>query len=333
MAQRRNAEAPVIIKRPRKCKCEDHGGNWKVALADFMTSMFIFCLAMWLLNITTTEQKLGVADYFAPTSVSKNTSGSGGVLGGQTITIDGTFQAGGPPSVITTGAPETIVIPLEVLLEEQDLDGVPLVGLAADIGVSEGELTPFANVARDVSEALENLDLPETDQGELVEIDLINEGLRITLRDLEGQPMFASGSDTPLQRTIDVLGEIAPILADIPNEMRVLGHTDAVPYAAGPGGAYSNWELSADRANAARRVLVNANVDGGRFSEVVGKAASEPFTPETPTAPENRRIEIIVLRDQERRAQVQQDLRPAPADALDSFDEPPARPEPQRLLQ
>ncbi|MEM6491524.1 MAG: OmpA family protein [Pseudomonadota bacterium] len=330
MAQRRNAEAPVIIKRPKKCKCEDHGGNWKVALADFMTSMFIFCLAMWLLNITTTEQKLGVADYFAPTSVSKNTSGSGGVLGGQSIIIDGTFQAGGPPSVITQGVPETVRIPLDVLLEEQDIDGVPVVGLAAELGVSEGELTPFANVARDVSEALQNLDLPETDQGELVEIDLINEGLRITLRDLEGQPMFASGSDTPLTRTVEVLGEIAPILADIPNEVRVIGHTDAVPYAVGPGGAYSNWELSADRANAARRVLVNSGVGAGRMSEVVGKAASEPFTPDNPTAAENRRIEIIVLRDQQRRAQVQQDLRPPPVEALESFDAPPP---PTRLLQ
>jgi len=278
-------------------------------------------------------QEAGVADECGPTSVWKKTSGSGGVVGGESIGIDGTFQSGGRPSVVTQGAPETVTIPLEVLLEEQDLDGVSLVGLAADIGVSEGELTPFTNVARDVAEALENLDLPDTDQGELVEIDLINEGLRITLRDLEGQPMFASGSDRPLQRTVDVLNEIAPILADIPNEVRVLGHTDAVPYAAGPGGAYSNWELSADRANSARRVLVNANVGAARISEVVGKAASEPYTPETPTAAENRRIEIIVLRDQERRAQVQQDLRPAPADALDSFDEPPARPAPTRLLQ
>ena len=333
MAQRRNAEAPIIIKRGRKCKCEEHGGNWKVALADFMTSMFIFCLAMWLLNITTTEQKLGVADYFAPTSVSKNTSGSGGVLGGQSILIDGTFQSGGPPTVVTTGSPELITVPLEVLLEEQDPEGVPLAGLAAEFGMTEGELTPFTSVARDVSQALESLDLPETEEGELVEIALINEGLRITLRDLEGQPMFASGSAQPLQRTVDVLQEIAPILSEVPNEIRVIGHTDAVPYGAGPGGAYSNWELSADRANAARRVLVNTGVNAERMSEVVGKAASEPFNLDNPNAPENRRIEIIVLRDQERREQVIEDLRPPPAAALDALDTPQGVPGPSRLLQ
>lgn len=330
MAQRRNAEAPIIIKRGRKCKCEEHGGNWKVALADFMTSMFIFCLAMWLLNITTTEQKLGVADYFAPTSVSKNTSGSGGVLGGQSILIDGTFQAGGPPTITTDGSPEMITIPLEVLLEEQDPEGVPLAGIAAELGMTEGELTPFRNLGQEIDAALEQLDLPQTEEGELVEISIINEGLKITLRDLEGQPMFASGSAQPLQRTVDVLQEIAGVLNDVPNQIRVIGHTDAVPYGAGPGGAYSNWELSADRANAARRVLVNAGVGAERMSEVVGRAESEPYTPENPLAPENRRIELIVLRDQTRRNQVLQDLRPPPVEALDSFEE---RPAPTRLLQ
>jgi len=303
MARRRNKDAPIIIKKGKKHKHEHHGGNWKVAMADFMTSMFILFLVLWLLNITTAEQKQGIADFFSPASVSQEPSGSGGVLSGQSI-IDGPFaQPGGPPLIILQTAAQDPLVPLDEILEE-----------AEALGFSEDELESleairgevlYTRITQEILDALRNLQAQAAENGQNADqnttfdpraltVTQTDEGTKITLTDLEGQPMFASGSPNPLPRTIQVLQELVPILLSQEGTIRVTGHTDGVPFSNGPAG-YSNWELSADRANATRRTLVLAGYDPAKVNRVEGKAATDPLNVADPLAPENRRIEITVL--------------------------------------
>src|SRR6187551_4049283 len=99
-------EQPIIIKKVKKSSAAaHHGGAWKVAYADFVTAMMAFFLLMWLINTTSPEQKRGIADYFAPASVSETTSGTGGILGGTALGEDGA-KASGSMSVIEAMAPE-----------------------------------------------------------------------------------------------------------------------------------------------------------------------------------------------------------------------------------
>jgi chemotaxis protein MotB len=328
MRSRRTAEAPIIIKRGKKCRCEAHGGNWKVALADFMTSMFIFCLAMWLINITTKEQKIATSDYFNLKAISAETAGSDGVLAGRSLATEGVFTStGGPPAVINY-PPSTLIemstedlqaLAMEENMSQEELDYLLGAREEALFQEMEQELRERINDIPELAPLAENITVEQTEQG-----------LKITLRDLEGQPMFASGSPAPLDRTREALVQMVSVLQTMDNNIKILGHTDAVPYAGGVGG-YSNWELSADRANAARRVLVNNGLNADRLIEVIGKAATEPLVPEDPTAAQNRRLELIVmaasaeqrerLMGETRPGTQPRDLSPQPADALDRFEQ------------
>jgi len=323
--RRRNAEAPIIIKRGKKCRCEAHGGNWKVALADFMTSMFIFCLAMWLINITTTEQKIAVSDYFSVRAISAENSGANGLLGGQTIVSDGAMLGiSGQPSVITVPPSQLARMSEDDIAARAEAEGLSdedlefLLGAREELLLQEieTELRQRINDIPELAELAPNITVEQTEKG-----------LKITLRDLDGQSMFNSGSDVPLPRTEQVLLEMVPILQRLDNKIKIAGHTDAVPYQGGPGG-YSNWELSADRANAARRVLVNGGLPAERIIEVQGKASTEPLNLEDPRAPENRRLELLVMnadallaeqiKNDNLPGQAPRDLTPRPVDALDA---------------
>ncbi|MBL8672893.1 MAG: OmpA family protein [Alphaproteobacteria bacterium] len=295
--RRRNAEAPIIIKRGRRHKHASHGGNWKVALADFMTSMFIFTLAMWLISITNPAQKFSVSDYFAPMSVSQSTQGSNGVLGGRTITVDGAMPiSSGPPTIVPVSAPPDIP-DLEDMTDEDVKDWVKRLGYSEDSPLVDALIDERdrRGLGRVGQEAAQGAGVREWQKQEGLEIVQNEEGLRITLRDLDGQPMFNSGSSSPLERTRKVLQELAPVIGQSENPVRIIGHTDGVPYAGGQGG-YSNWELSADRANAVRRVLLSAGLKPERMFDVMGKADSQPSNKDNPRAAENRRIDIILMR-------------------------------------
>lgn len=323
--RRRNAEAPIIIKRGKKCRCEAHGGNWKVALADFMTSMFIFCLAMWLINITTTEQKVAVSDYFSVRAISAETSGSNGILGGQTIVSDGAMMGiSGQPAVITMPPSQLAAMDLPDLIAEGEASGLSDTEMEYLLNSRDEML--FLNLEKELRDRVN--DIPELAEiAGNITVEKVDMGLKITLKDLEGQPMFNSGSAEPLGRTREVLELMAPILADMQNKIKIAGHTDAVPYSGGQGG-YSNWELSADRANAARRTMVNVGLPADQIVEVQGKADIEPLNVEDPRAPENRRLEILVMGADETLKErlaadnltgdAPRDLRTRPADALDA---------------
>src|SRR5260221_7505095 len=99
--------APIIIKKRKHGAHPFHGGHWKVALADFMTAMFIVFLLLWLLNQTTPEQREGIADYFSPASVSRQVSGASGVLGGQSLTVKGPQRQDSAPLGPPGGGPSS----------------------------------------------------------------------------------------------------------------------------------------------------------------------------------------------------------------------------------
>ena len=124
-------------------------------------------------------------------------------------------------------------------------------------------------------------------------IDQTSEGLRIQILEQQDKPLFASGSATLLPATKRVMRQVSEIIQQTPNEISVRGHTDSVPY--GPGASYTNWELSADRANASRRALENAGMPAMRINNVLGKADSDPLIAEDPRDGRNRRISIILL--------------------------------------
>lgn len=306
--RRRNTEAPIIIKKGKKSKHDFHGGNWKVAMADFMTSMFIFFLLLWLLNIVSKEQREGIADYFAPASVSRTTSGSGGILGGVSIVVDGTFpQSGGPPAVIFSaaeGADGDTELSEADPFPDQDADPAGNMRIPADL-VAEVERC-LASGFRDCQTAAgtpgaagdPNAPTPPTPPDNInVEFSYGVEGFKITLQEVEGQPMFESGSSVPLPPLRNALTVIAPLLVNFPNKVKVAGHTDAQRFATGITGGRSNWELSSERANASRRLLVQAGLANDRFGEITGKADSEPVPGLQPEDAGNRRIDIILMAD------------------------------------
>jgi chemotaxis protein MotB len=125
-------------------------------------------------------------------------------------------------------------------------------------------------------------------------IDMTPEGLRIQIIDQEGKPMFELGSAKPLPQTEKLLGVITKIVRDLPNKISIRGHTDSKPY--GKDAFYTNWELSSDRANASRRIMLASGLDVGRLENVQGKADREPLVANDPESARNRRISIILLK-------------------------------------
>ena len=297
------SENPIIIKRIKKSgHGGHHGGAWKVAYADFVTAMMAFFLLMWLINTTTPEQKRGIADYFAAQSISQSTSGAGGVLGGTVLGPVG-GKAGGTMSVVQNQNPT--VHNTEHAQARSHLRGGATQAQGQDPASqshSADHLQPalpsaqdgaFASAAEAIHQAMQTMpDIAKLSRQVIV--DQTPKGLRIQLVDQDGQPMFRAGSATPMPYTVKLLRAIAKVIAALPNRVAISGHTDGRNID-GPNGM-TNWELSADRANAARAILTQSGIPNDQVYEVAGKAGSEPLLPEDPDAPANRRISIVVMR-------------------------------------
>jgi chemotaxis protein MotB len=294
--------APIIIKKVKKGgHGGHHGGAWKVAYADFVTAMMAFFLLLWLLNSTTDEQKQGLADYFSPASISKSYSGSGGAMGGMSPGQPGGMRSDSAPSGITIALPDP-----ESESGGESESSAEDKGVEAEAGskseeeeerrriLAERESSRFDLAEAALRQAVQ--DAPELQvMADSMIIDQTDEGLRIQIIDRAGQPMFPSGSAEMYHTARRLFDQVAASVAELPNRIAVKGHTDATPYVAGKG--YSNWELSADRANASRRVLVEAGVPPERFATVSGQAGQDPLEPQDPFSPRNRRISVILLRE------------------------------------
>jgi chemotaxis protein MotB len=322
MAKGSNAP-PLIIKKIKRPKSEaHHGGAWKVAYADFVTAMMSFFLLLWLLNVTTDIQKRGIADYFDPTIASKSQSGAGGVLGGLSM---------GPPGAQDVSAsPPSFQLAVAALRqpdegEEGDLAGSSGQGDAGDkVGgttasnqtggatanakkpveqmtemelqkrIEQREEKQFAAAEFALRQAIQ--DVPELKNlSDNLIIDRTPEGLRIQIVDQEKRSMFPLGSAQMADSAQKLMALVALVVQKLPNKVSITGHTDAAPYAFGR--YYTNWELSADRANASRRELVSDGVSADRIEKVVGLADRDPLVPDDPRAPRNRRISIVLLRE------------------------------------
>lgn len=280
-------KAPVIvIKKITKGGGGHHGGAWKVAYADFVTAMMAFFLLMWLLNATTEEQRQGISEYFDPTpmEVSSNTSGAGGVMGGLTVSNQGARVNDVQPIVHNDVQPTQ---------KQQQINPEQLAKEQLQAELEKRENSEFERVKEEIQKAVENSDLKELAKNLMV--DMTPEGLRIQIVDQDGSSMFPSGSSKPYEKTIKLLDMVAGIIKTMPNQISVRGHTDSVPYS--KGADYTNWELSADRANASRRVLLDSGIETKKLSNVVGKADTEPLKPDKPDEAQNRRISIILLRE------------------------------------
>ncbi len=273
---------PIVIKRIKKVAGGHHGGAWKIAYADFVTAMMAFFLLMWLLGSTTKGDLQGIAEYFkTPLKVAlmggEGSGDSSSVIkgGGQDLTrSEGQVKGGELP-------PEKKVINLkavqeEVLRQERKRELDKLKELKANIEKvidSDAKLKKFKNQ---------------------ILLDLTSEGLRVQIVDEKNRPMFESGSSELEPYTKDILDQIGRMLNEVPNKISLSGHTDAQPYITADR-RYSNWELSADRANASRRELVHGGLAEEKIVRVVGLSSAVLFDKANPLNPINRRISIIVL--------------------------------------
>lgn len=287
-------ERPILIKKIRKSAAHaHHGGAWKVAYADFVTAMMAFFLLMWLINTTSPEQKRGIADYFAPASVSETSSGSGGILGGAALGEDGNKNAGSMQSMDQM-APEAPPVPEDE--GQSTAAGADSLRAISDEALRD-ELQPqesaaFSSAAASLRQAMQSLpELAELSKHVLV--DQTPEGLRIQLVDQEGRSMFEPGSARPNARARLLLGEVSRVVNQLPNRVTISGHTSAQV----SGRSEGDWSLSSGRANATREFLQNAGVDPDRIYQVSGKAASDPLYPDDPTMAGNRRITLVLLRE------------------------------------
>ena len=283
------SDRPILIKKVKKVAGHGHhGGAWKVAYADFVTAMMAFFLLMWLINTTDPEQKRGIAEYFAPASVSPSTSGSGGILGGTSLGDDG-VKSDGSMAVINQLAPEAPQT--DETGNTTDLSSASEEELREEI--ARREAADFASAAASLRQAMQ--DMPElAELSRHLIIDQTPEGLRIQLVDQEGRSMFEQNSARPNERARVLLRAISRVINQLPNRITISGHTSATgTRASAPG----DWALSSGRADASRQILEGAGVDADRIYQVSGKAGSDPLYPDDPTLAGNRRIAIILLRE------------------------------------
>ena len=286
----------IIIKRVKKVAGGHHGGAWKVAYADFVTAMMAFFLLLWLLNAVTEEQLTGISNYFAPSMASKSQSGAGGILGGQVIG-EGAMQSNTSSPSLVQHLPPASIGPGGEDLTSQATE--PMEGMGEKEfkeALAEREQSKFEKAKNVLESAMKGIPELKQYQGSML-IDNTVEGLRIQITDQEGLAMFPSGSSAMYGHTKALLDLVGRVVNQLPNKVSITGHTDAIPFR-DPSG-YTNWELSADRALASRRALLSAGVPESRIDRVVGRADTDPLVVNDPKAARNRRISIILLRENE----------------------------------
>ena len=283
------SDRPILIKKVKKVSGGGHhGGAWKVAYADFVTAMMAFFLLMWLINTTDPEQKRGIAEYFAPASVSETTSGSGGILGGTALGDDGP-KSSGSQSVLEELAPEAPATDQT----GSSLSSASDAALQAEI--QKREAAEFASAAESLRQAMQSM--PElAELSKQLNVDQTPEGLRIQLVDQEGRSMFDNNSSRPNARAQVLLRAVSKVINQLPNRISITGHTSATA-GSNRASAPADWSLSSERANGSRLVLQGAGVDPDRVYSVAGKAGSDPLYPDDPTLAGNRRIAIVLLRE------------------------------------
>ncbi|MCL5060221.1 MAG: flagellar motor protein MotB [Candidatus Thermoplasmatota archaeon] len=269
---------PIIVKRIKKVAGGHHGGAWKIAYADFVTAMMAFFLLMWLLGSTTKGDLEGIAEYFK-TPLKVAMQGGSGSGDSSSVIKGGGADVTRKSGQIKKGETEAPKKSYNLKAAQAELERIETANLK--------KLKKRLEVAIDANPTLRQF------KRQLL-IDITSEGLRIQIVDEQNRPMFNLASAELQPYTKIILHEIGKVLNDVQNRVSLSGHTDAKPYANRERG-YSNWELSADRANASRRELIAGGMDETKMLRVVGLASSVPFNNAAPLDPVNRRISIIVM--------------------------------------
>ncbi|HEY8023000.1 MAG TPA: flagellar motor protein MotB [Burkholderiaceae bacterium] len=270
---------PIIVKRIKKGGGGGHGGAWKIAYADFVTAMMAFFLLMWLLGSTTKGDLQGIADYFqTPLKVAM----AGGSGSGDSSSV---IKGGGRDLTRSVGQIQKS--------DDKDKTRKTFNLKAAQAELARAEQAQLQSLKLRIDTAIENSPTLRQYKNQML-IDITSDGLRIQIVDEKNRPMFALAKADLQPYTKEILLEIGQLLNGIPNKISLSGHTDATPFSGGEKG-YSNWELSADRANASRRALVAGGMDETKVLRVVGLSSAVPFNKDDPLDPVNRRISIIVM--------------------------------------
>lgn len=268
---------PIIVKRIKKTAGGHHGGAWKIAYADFVTAMMAFFLLMWLLGSTSKGDLEGISDFFKnPLKVAM----SGGSGSGDSSSV---IKGGGTDLTRRNGQVKNGDTPPEN--KTYDLN-------AAKAALERAEGERLRSLKTRIESIIEANPTLKKYKNQLL-LDITSEGLRIQIVDEQNRPMFALAKAELQPYTRDILEVLGMVLNDVPNRIGLSGHTDSTPYYSDAG--YSNWELSADRANASRRAMVLGGLGDEKILRVVGLAAAAPLDRADPFNPINRRISIIVM--------------------------------------
>ena len=281
---------PIIIRKKKVVGGGHHGGAWKVAFADFITALMAFFLVMWLVASANDQQKTAIFDYFKNPSMARGSApiaapGQDGPGGASTSPIDmrGGLNASAPSAVAEAGAGSP------ASADPGDAQRLPR---AAVDEVTERRR--FEQIRKELQDAIDKNETLQRFKNQLL-IDITTEGLRIQVVDAQNRPMFDLSGTAMKPYARELLLEIGKSLNDVPNRVSISGHTDDTPFIGGDRQRYTNWELSADRANAARRVLVEGGMSGEKVARVVGMSSYVMLDTSNPSNPINRRISIVVL--------------------------------------
>ncbi len=269
---------PIIIKKVKKGHHAHHSTAWKVAYADFVTAMMAFFLMLWLLSAVDEAKLDGIAEYFTPTVGLRDSMGIG-------------FEGGRKPDVI--GTERTDTAPPSVVPGQTPQGPIPDDPKTAPIEATE-DAQLFEKAEQEIRQAFE-ADPNMRDLSDNILIEQSPEGLKIEIADSDKHPMFNPGQTTLTEHGQRIMAKLARLVEQFPNYISITGHTDASPMTS-RSPDYTNWELSADRANASRRYLERAGMNLERTKKVVAMADSELLDKARPNAPRNRRIAIILLR-------------------------------------
>ncbi|WP_251978217.1 flagellar motor protein MotB [Salinicola avicenniae] len=281
---------PIIVKRKRVQAAGHHGGAWKIAYADFMTALMALFLVLWILSTVSENELESIAEYFrtplavALTGGDRNTASSSVIPGG------------GENPTKSEGEVRRVDVREQTRSSSEQRNLRYLRDRLQTVIHSDPQLRELSSQLR---------------------MDFSPEGLRVQIVDSEKRPMFELGSDRLEPYMQQILQRIAPVLNEMPNPVSISGHTDDLPYAGGEKG-YSNWELSADRANASRRELIAAGLSPDKLLRVSGMGARVALPDTQPSDAVNRRISIVVLDNRAAAAIQQQEQSTLPAQSPDA---------------
>jgi chemotaxis protein MotB len=278
------ARPPIIIKRVKKVEGGHHGGAWKIAYADFVTAMMAFFLLMWLIGSTAEGDRKGIAEYFQTPLRVALAGGSG---------------SGDASSILDGGGEDLTRSAGQVQRSDEPARRQTINLQAARAELRRQESERLQGLKRRFEEAILK-DEKLAQFKSQIRLELTAEGLQVTVVDEQNRAMFDTGGAALKDYTREVMRAIGGLLNDVENAISLAGHTDAAQYALGERG-YSNWELSADRANASRRELVAGGMKENKILRVVGLGSSLPLDPDNPLNPMNRRISLVVLNDKAER--------------------------------